>query len=281
MQKYRTKTIAAEISDRLLRAMSACALGIGWFIALWGVCLPALTAGLALGMLFWMCARQFSKQMTRRREEQMRRMIGGELALDRLLLEPPRKAAFQCALWLAPRYPLVMQKAVEWGITGMLEGKKTCIRLIAQHPSQAVTAQQIVECAREASDRQLEQTLLCLTAPALSDASAYAGSLDPPMHIIHREELIELAGYAHPATDEDLHRLSRQKRTRHSPKEWLAVILDASRARRYFWYGTGLSLFSLLTGNRYYPIPAAICLGLFAGCKLRDYFLSQHRNWTG
>ena len=145
----------------------------------------------------------------------------------------------------------------------------------------AVTAQQIVECAREASNRQLEQTLLCLTAPALSDASAYAGRLDPPMRIIHREELIELAGYAHPATDEDLHRLSRQKRTRHSPKEWLAVILDASRARRYFWYGTGLSLFSLLTGNRYYPIPAAICLGLFAGCKLRDYFLSQHRNWTG
>lgn len=281
MQKYRPKTIAAEIADRLLRALAACTLGIGWFVALWGLCLPALTAGLALGTLLWLCARQFSKHITRRREEQMRRMIGGELALNRLLLEPPRKAAFQCALWLAPRYPLVMQKALERGVTGMLDGKKSWIYLIAQHPSQKVTAQQIVLCAREARERQMEQTLLCLTAPAEAEAIAYAGSLDPPMRVIGRDELTELAGYAHPATDEDLRSLKRQKRTRRSPKDWLAVILDASRARQYFWYGMGLSLFALLTGSGYYPFPAAVCLGLFVGCKLREFSFSRRRNWTG
>lgn len=276
MQKYRPKTPVAEVSDRLLRAGIAGLVGVSWFVFLWGLSLPALTAGLSLGIMLWLCVRQFSKQITRKREEQMRRMIGGELALNRLLLEPPRKAAFQCALWLAPRYPLVMQKAVEWGVIGLLDGKKTCIRLIACHETQKITAQQVVECAREARERQMEQTLLCLTAPASADAISYAASLDPPMKIIQRSELIEYAGYAHPATDEDLRSLGKQKRTRLSAREWLAVILDASRARRYFWYGLGLSALSLTTGSGYYPIPAALCLLLYAACKI-----NRRMHWTG
>ena len=279
MQKYRPKTPVAEVSDRLLRAALACTIGTGWFILLWGLCLPALTAGASLGVMLWLCARQFSKHITRKREKQLRWMIGGELALNRLLLEPPKKAAFQCALWLAPRYPLVMQKAVEWGVIGLLNGQKTCIRLIAQHSSQKITVQQIVECAREANSRQLEQTLLCLTAPAEPEALVYASTLDPPMKIIQRDELMQLAGYAHPATDEDLRNIGHQKRTRHSTQEWLAVVLDASRARRYFWYGIGLSLFALLTGSRYYPLPAAVCLGLFAACKLRQANFNRYRHW--
>lgn len=276
MQKYRPKTAIADISDKLLRAGLASAAGIAWFVFLWGLSLPSLTAGFALGVMLWLCVRQFSKQATRKREEQMRRMIGGELALNRLLLEPPRKAAFQCALWLAPRYPLVMHKAVDWGVLGQLGGKKTCIRLIACHESLKITAQQVVECAREARERQMEQTLLCLTAPASADALSYAASLDPPVRIIQRSELIELAGFAHPATDEDLRSIGRQKRTRRSAQEWLAVVLDASRARMYFWYGIGLSLLALATGSSYYPLPAVMCLGLYVACKL-----NRHRHWTG
>ena len=276
MQKYRPKTAAAEVSDRLLRAGMASIAGISWFVFLWGLCLPAISAGLALGVMLWLCVRQFSKQAMRKREEQMRCMIGGELALNRLLLDPARKAAFQCSLWLAPRYPLEMHKAVEWGVIGLLDGKQTCIRLIARHPSQKITAQQVVECAREARERHMEQTLLCLTAEASPDALSFAASLDPPMKIIQRSELMELAGYAHPATDEDLRTIGRQKRTRRSAQEWLAVVLDASRARRYLWYGIGLSLLALMTRSGYYPFPAAICLGLYAACKL-----NRHRHWTG
>ncbi len=281
MQKYKIKTPIAELSDRLLRAGTAALIGVGWFVILWGLCIPALTAGLALGVLLWLCVRQFSKQATRKREEQMRRMIGGQLALNRLLLEPPRKAAFQCALWLAPRYPLIMQKAVEWGVIGLLDGKKTCIRLIAIHPSQKVNAQQMVECAREAHERQLEQTLLCLTAPIAPDALAYAASLEPPIRIIRREELMLLAGHASPATDDDLRAIGRQKRTRRSAQEWLAVVLDESRSSRYLWYGVGLCLLALLTGGGYYPIPGLICLLLFGVSKLRSAVISRRRNWTG
>lgn len=280
MEKYQPKTPVAEVSDRLMRASVAIGAGVAWFVLLWGLCLPALTAGFALGVMLWLCARQFSRQITQKREKQMRRMIGGELAVNRLLLEPPRKAAFQCALWLAPRYPLVMQKAVDWGVIGLLDGKKTCIRLIARHASQTITAQQVVECAREALERQMEQTLLCLTAPADDQALAYAGTLDPPMRIIEREELMMLAGFAHPATDEDLRNIGRQKRTRRSAQEWLAVALNASRARRYFWYGLGLSALALLTGSGYYLVPAVLCLGLFTACKLRQA-VKEHRRWTG
>lgn len=279
MQKYRPKTIFAEVSDRLLRVCTASLLGVSWFIWLWGLSLPALSAGLALGALLWLCARQFSKRATQKREQQMRRLIGGELALERLLLESPRKAAFRCVLWLAPRYPLVMEQTLDWGVSGQLDGRKALICLIAQHPSQPVQVQQIVECAREVLKQRVEQTLLCTTAPFTKEAADYAAGLDPPWKIIHRQELIHLAGCASPATDDDLRQIGRQKRPRHSPKEWLAVVLDASRARRYFWYGLGLSAFALLTGSSFYPVPAVLCLVLFSGCKLREMALKRHRHW--
>lgn len=269
MEKYRPKTMAADLADKVLRILVTCLIGIGWFVFLWGLSLPALSAGVALGGLIWLCARQFGKRITQKREQQMRRMIGGELALAQLLVRPARHAAFQAALWIAPSYPVVMHKAVEWGVMGTLEGKNVLIRLIAQHESLTVNVQQVVECAREMAERQTEKCILCLTAPASKEALKYAASHDPPITIVSRDELIDLAGLCHPATDEDLRNLSRKQKTRRSPQEWLAVMLDASRARRYFWYGMGLSALAVLTGLRVYPLPALACFVLYAGCKIR------------
>ena len=136
-----------------------------------------------------------------------------------------------------------------------------------------------MECAREAKGQQVQRTLLCLTAPAAKDALSYAATLDPPMQIIERRELQELAGLAQPATDEVLRTIGRQKRTRRSPIEWLAVILDASRARRYLVYGIGMTLLALFTGNSYYPFPAAVCLLLYAGCKIRQLYFNGRTRW--
>ena len=93
---------------------------------------------------------------------------------------------------------------------------------------------------------------------------------DPPIRVIGRQEMIDLAGLCSPATDEDLSRLGRRKKARSRPKDWADLVLAPSRARRYFWYGMGMSALALLTGQRFYPIPAAICLLLFAACKLRS-----------
>jgi len=269
MEKYHPKTLVAGFADKVLRIFVTCLAGTGWFVFLWGLSLPALFAGIALGGLIWLCARQFGKRITQKREEQMRRMIGGELALSQLLLRPPRHAAFQAALWIAPRFPVVMHKAVDWGVTGTLDEKNVLVRLIAQHESLPVNVQQVVECAREMAQRQTEKCILCLTAPASTEALKYAAAHDPPITIVSRDELIELAGFCHPATDEDLRNMGRKQKTRRSPQEWLAVILDASRARRYFWYGMGLSALAVLTGLHVYPLPAFTCFVLYAGCKIR------------
>lgn len=270
MLKYKPKTMTAQLTDRILRILVTCLIGIGWFVALWGFCLPALTAGVALGGLIWLCARQFGKRSTQKREKQMRRMIGGELALQKLLLLPPRHAAFQAALWIAPKFPVVMQKAVEWGILGTLDQQTVLVRLIAQHESQTVSAQQVVECAREMRAHNVKRCILCLTAPASRDAQLYAAAADPPIELVERAELVDFAGLCSPATDEDLSKLGRKKQPRRSFREWATIVLDASRARRYFWYGLGLSLLALLTGLPFYPIPAMVCLGLFAACKWRE-----------
>lgn len=277
MEKYRPKTALASLSDRVFRILVTCGIGIAWFVMLWGLCLPALTAGIALGGLIWLCVRQFSKRITARREKQMRRIIGGELALEKLLLMPPRHAAFQAAMWIVPRYPVVMQKAVEWGVIGIFGGKSVLIRLIAQHKSMPVHVQQVLECARELHHKKLEGCILCLTAPATKEALAFASAHDPPITIVSREELIDLAGLCSPASDEDLSRLGKQKRSRRSHREWLAVIFDSSRARRYFWYGLGLGLLWMFTGANVYPLPALICMSLFVGCKLKSF---KHRHWT-
>lgn len=277
MEKYRPKTLVADFADKLLRIFITCTLGIGWFVFLWGLSLPALCAGIALGGLIWLCTRQFAKRITQKREKQMRRIIGGELALQKLLMLSPRHAAFQAALWIAPRFPVVMHKAVDWGVTGTLDGKNVLVRLIAQHESLPVTVQQVVECAREMHERHMERCILCLSAPVSSEAQKYASAHDPPITIVSRNELIDLAGYCSPATDEDLSRIGKNKKTRRSTQEWLAVILDASRARRYFWYGMGLSTLAVLTGLAVYPPPAAACFILYAGCKIRQF---RCRRWT-
>lgn len=277
MEKYHPKTPAASVADRILRILITCGIGTGWFVFLWDLTLPALCAGIALGGLIWLCVRQFGKRITQKREKQMRRIIGGELALQKLLMLPPRHAAFQVALWITPKYPVVMQKAVDWGVTGTLDEKNVLIRLIAQHESLPINVQQVVECMREVHERHMDRCILCLSAPASRDALSYAAACDPPVTVVPRSELIDLAGLCSPATDEDLSRLGRSKKTRRSTQEWLAVILDASRARRYLWYGMGLSALALATGLPVYPLPAAVCFALYALCKYRQF---RCRRWT-
>ena len=276
MNRYTPKTPVAAFSDRILRILLTCGLGIGWFVMLWGLSLPALTAGTALGGLIWLCVRQFGKRITRKREKQMRRMIGGELALKKLLMLPPRHAAFQAALWAVPRFPIEMQKALDWLVIGMLEEKKTGLWLIAQHESLPINVQQLVECERSLREHRLEQCVLCVTAPLSKEALQFADEQEPPYRIVSRSELIDLAGLCSPATDAELSRLGQKKQSRRSAQEWLAVILDAARARRYFWYGLGFGLLALATGAKTYAVPSALCLILYAGCKL---YAIRRRHW--
>ncbi|MDD3335628.1 MAG: restriction endonuclease, partial [Eubacteriales bacterium] len=215
MEKYRQKTPVASFADHLLRGLVAACVGIGWFVYLWGLSLPALSSGLAMGGLLWLLARMLGKKRVIKREDEMRRMLGGEMALEKLLLLPPRHAAFQVALWLAPKAPVEMQRAVEWGVVGMLNGKRILIRLICVHPSLEISVQQVIEAVKEAHEHQSERCFLCVTAPMSKAALHYAEASSPEIRLVSREELARLAGACSPATDEDLVLLRKRKKKRH------------------------------------------------------------------
>ena len=268
MQKYRTKTPLASLSDHLLRALVPWVLGVGWFVYLWGVSLPSMAAGSALGVMLWLCLRLLGKKRVARREQQMRRMIGGELALERLLLQPPRHAAFQAALWLTPEAPVVMERSLETGVTGTLDGKPVLVRLICQHESQPISVQQVIEALRDAGREGAQECLLCATAPLTREAAAYCEGSELPLRLFDRSAMIRLAGLASPATDQDLAQLGRRRRSRRAAREWLEQVVSPEKAKRYFWYGMGLSALALLTGLSYYPIPATLCFGLYLACRL-------------
>lgn len=275
MESYRPKTALASAADHLLRVLLAWAAGVGWFVALWGLCLPALTAGTALGGLFWLCARLLGKKQVQKKEATLRQTLGGELALEKLLLASPDEAAFQCVQWLQARTRL----QIESGGLGMWDGETVLFRLFAQHPGTEISSQQVSETIRKARQAQVQRILLCTTAPLSSAACRLAETAEPSLRLVGREELIQLAGACCPATDEDLCRLKQCKPKRRSAREWLKIILHPSRAKRYFWYGVGLAALTLATGQRFYPIPAAVCLLLFAGCKI---YAARHRteSWS-
>lgn len=275
MESYRPKTTLASAADHLLRVLLAWAAGVGWFVALWGLCLPALTAGTALGGLFWLCARLLGKKQVQKKEAALRQTLGGELALEKLLLASPDEAAFQCVQWLQARTRL----QIESGGLGMWDGETVLFRLFAQHPGTEISSQQVSETIRKACQAQVQRILLCTTAPLSSAACRLAETAEPSLRLVGREELIQLAGACCPATDEDLCRLKQRKPKRRSAREWMKIILHPSRAKRYFWYGVGLAALTLATGQRFYPIPAAVCLLLFAGCKI---YAARHRteSWS-
>ena len=253
MERYRPKTALASAADHLLRLLIAWLAGVGWFVALWGLSLPALTAGTALGGLFWLCARLLGKKRMQKKEAALRRTLGGELALEKLLLLSETETVTQCIHWLQSRTNLQITEPMSKGGLGTWDGASVLFRLFAQHPGTEITSQQVSEVIREA--------------------------LQVKTRLVGREELIQLAGACSPATDEDLCRLKQRKPKRRSAREWMKVVLHPSRAKRYFWYGAGLAALTLVTGQRFYPIPAAICLLLFIGCKL---YAARHRaeSWS-
>ena len=84
-------------------------------------------------------------------------------------------------------------------MTGTLEDEPVLVRLIAQHESVPVTVQQVVEAAREMRALEAQRLILCLTAPATRERRwPMPPGSDPPIRVIGRQEMIDLAGLCSP-----------------------------------------------------------------------------------
>lgn len=268
MEKYKQKSQLAVAMDKLLLHLLLLGLGIGWFAFLWGVSLASLLAGLSLGFLLLQCVRLFQKMTVQKREQEMRRLIGGEFALDKLLVMPSRHAAFQAAMWLLPKAPLELIKTTESGVLGKHGGKKIYVRLVAQHKSLSVSVQQIIDAHKESLIHKMDQCIVCVTAPVSREARAYAETCEVKIQIVSREEMIRLAGMCTPATDEDLSKLGKRGPSHVSWRQCVNHVLAPKRAKRYFLYGLGFAGLYFLTGLSYYPIPSILCLLLCILCKV-------------
>lgn len=266
MEQYLRRTKLGGLLDAAGRRALLLALSLGWFIALWGVRLQALTAGAALFVLLMILLRKTRAGRLKRREERLRARIGGELAIERLLLTKPERAHFEIALHLSEQYPLILRRAGEDGVLCALRGEHLLVALMQKHASSTVSVGDMLAFQRAALALNAQKGVLC--APCAVDAAAREQALNAPrVTIFDRAYLMDLLGARSPATDEQLRALGQRRRARAGAKQWLLHILDRRRAPRYFLYGALLLIMYLLTGQKFYPLPAGLCLTLFTACR--------------
>lgn len=264
MQDFLQKSPVRELMDELGFLLLSGALSIVWFIFLWGVTLPSLLSGAALWALVLLLRRKSRDGRLRRREAALRRAIGGELALEELLLLPPAEAHGKAAALLEKRCHLTILHPADGGVLCSLRGETVLLSFCQLPVSCAVDARQVLVLQRAVRTAQARRGILCAPCEITPAATAQAGG-EIPVTFLGRDALISLFGSERPATDRQLVALGK-RRKRH-PSVWLPMILNPRRALRYLGYGALLIAMHLLTGLAYYAVPGAICLLLSAACR--------------
>ena len=238
-------------------------LSVGWFVFLWGLCLPALTAGLALYCLLIIIIKKARDGRLIRREKQLRIRIGGEMALERLLTADPARAHFEIALLLSLSHPLSMLKTTDEGMICTLRGEQLLISL-AQCPfSSRITPEHVLALQRLVRARRSDRGILCAPC-AISQEARDQAKGEIPVTFLSKDMLIQMLGKANPATDAQLVSLGKRKRTRTTCRQWIALMLDPRRFSRYAMYAALLILLYFVTRLPYYAVTGCICLLLAA-----------------
>lgn len=262
MEQYLQKTYVAGILNRIglnLLVVTACAT---WFVFLWGFRASALVAGIALGCLVIFAVRLYNKRTVNLREEELRRRIGGELAVEKLLLADKRQAHFQAALWLGLSHPLKMQKSMNDGLLCTLDERRLLIHCIPRHESEKIACSDLVRVQKAVVLSKAEKGVVCVTAGLTDAAKQYVENAVPRLVIIDKKELVRFAGIMMPATNEQLVQLGQSKRRKGSKKMWTRHVLSAHRSKRYLLYGCGLMALYFITKLPYYPVPGVILICL-------------------
>lgn len=267
MERYLSRMPQAGWLDAL-GARAAILLGCeGWFFLWWGVSLPSMAAGLALTALICLALRLWKKRSVARREQALRERIGGEMALETLLLTPAKKAHFQAALLVSMKWPVVLECTAEDGVICRYGGEKLLVACVATPPGEPVGADVLLNMQRACRRQQVDRGVLCLTGKCSAGAKKYAEERIFPLRLIEREELIGLAGHAWPATDEQLVALGRRRKKGFPLPELLERMLRREKAAKYLLYGTGLTVAGVLFGGWWYLVPGGVCVLLGLLCR--------------
>lgn len=262
----------AELLDSVGRGALLLAMGIGWFSFLWGMNLPALLAGIALGTLLLLLWRLYRRLTLARRETALRCRIGGELLLEKMLLSEAKAAHFQAALLLGERWVLQMRRMTADG--ALCSQKKAsggtetlliqCVRMM---PEGELSTGQLVEAHRAMRRQNADRAVLCVLGKSPPRVIARAEQMPIPIRVVRRETLLTLAGRLAPATDEQLVALGQRKRRTAQRGSLLRIMTQRDKALRYWGYGLFMLTLFILTGSAWYAMPGTVCLTLSAVCR--------------
>ncbi len=255
MERYlRRKRLGSVLDEMGLRALIA--LGtVMWFVWLWGLGMPALLAGLALGLMGQMALTRWRRRAVEKRERALRRQLGGEMLLEDMLLQPPRRAHFQAAMLLGQRYPLRMERVTEEGMLCQSGEERLLVSCLRKPPEREAAPEDLLAFQRAARAHGVRRRVLCLTCQCSAAARAWAETSAIPVRIISRETMLTLAGQASPATDAQLIALGRRRNRPVPGGTVLRTILERGKAGRYMFYGTAMVVLYILTGLKWYPLP--------------------------
>lgn len=265
MQSYLRKARLSTLADNAGLRLAILLAALGWFIYLWGLSLPALLAGCALGIMGQLALTHYRRRTVDRREVALRRRLGGELLLEEMLLAPARQAHFQAALLLGQRYPLTMERVTEEGMLCRSGEERLLVSCIALPENGEADQGNILAVQRACRKHGVKRGVACVTGRCSPKVEAWAAEGTVPVRIIRRDVLLQLAGRMCPATDEQLIQLGKRKKR---PVTAGRIILRRDKAKTYMMYGFGLMLLYMITGLKYYPIPGGVCLvlGVLSRC---------------
>lgn len=268
MEQYlRFRPLRSAI-DRLGTRLLVLALCTGWFVFLWGLGMPAVLAGLSLHAMVLLAMRKGSAQATQKREDALRRRLGAEMAMEELMLAPPRQAHFRAGLMLAEKYPLTMDRITDSGLFCHDEHGPMLVCCFCCPPQCTVSPSALLPMLRTAKESSITRCIACSTAPFSKETLAFAEVSAIPVQLFDRNRLLPLAGRLSPATDEQLAALGK-RRKQTSVRSAASHALDRLKARRYMTCGVSLACVYILTGLKWYALPALLCMLLAAVCRTR------------
>ena len=269
MERYLRRNRLSETLDGLGMGVLLYLMGIGWFTWLWGLNVPSLLAGAALGTLLWTARSQWRKHTVGKREKALRSRLGAELMLESMLLAETKEAHFRAALLLAEKWPITMQSVKAEGVL-CKQGDETlliqCVRIAADSE---LSVSDLLSAQRAVKRMKVDRAVLCVLGKVSAKIAARAEQAIHPLRIVRRETLLSLAGRFAPATDEQLIELGKRKRRSPGQGSVTRLLFCRDKARKYHLYGLGMLVLYILTDARLYAVPGMVCLTLAALCNTR------------
>lgn len=266
MEQFLRRRRLSEVMDAL--GVSAVIYGASamWFVYLWGLSVPALLAGAALGTMGQMARLQYRRRTLSRREKALRSRIGAELFLEELLLSEPEEAHRQTAMLLMTRWPLALIRTESGGALCRQGGETLLIQCLRMPAESEMSAGDLAAGQRAVRRCGADRGVLCVLGGVTAKMAAKAEQTPVPITLVRRETLLALAARQSPATDEQLVALGRRRRMA-GKASGAARIFRRDKAKRCLLYGLVMLGLYILTSARLYAVAGMTCLTMAVFCR--------------